>query len=183
MRKISLIVALILTASMAVGQQSVSDLPDPGTAPGDILYGLEKAQESVSLALTFDREAKAEKRLKFAEERLAESRHLMESGDNQSAERAAERYSELVQRVNDTAQQTENEELQQKLQVQLENRQDILRGIQDRLPAEADTRLENAIDQGPENGSRGPEQLNRSTGPQRSTGGFVVTGGSMPENR
>lgn len=175
MRKISLLIAIVLASPLVLGQPADSGLPEPGTAPGDMLYGLEKAQESISLALTFDSETKAEKKLRYADERLAESRHLMESGENQSAARAANRYSELIEQVNTTAQESGSEELQRQVREHIETRQDVLSSLQEKLPEEAVSGLENAISQRPENVSGRPNQSGES---QKSAGGFVVTGGA-----
>lgn len=178
MRKISLIVALAIFIPLVLGQ-STAELPEPGKTPGDLLYGLEKAQESISLAITFDREAKMEKKLRFADERLAESRHLAQKGDNQSAAKAAQRYSDIIEEVNATAVETENEDVQRQISQHLENRQEVLNDLREKLPEQTQNGIENAISRMPENTSNSSDRPDRGP-PRSSTGGFMVTGGSMP---
>ncbi len=57
------------------------DVVDAGITPDqDLLWGMERLQEKVSLMLTFNKLKKAEKSLKYAKERLQEMKKVAESG-------------------------------------------------------------------------------------------------------
>lgn len=91
------LVALAAAAFVHMGAaQQQAELASPGQTPGSILYGLDRAAESVSLALTFSSEGKAQKKLQYAEERLSEARAVAEQGDTQAAEDLEQEYSDNI---------------------------------------------------------------------------------------
>jgi serine protease AprX len=67
-------------------------LPQVGVPPGTPAYGVKRAMEKVSLALTFDPEKKTELRMKFAERRLAEAQALAEDNETEKAEKFVQDY-------------------------------------------------------------------------------------------
>jgi len=81
-----------------------SQLPEPGTTPASPFFGLEQAQESISLALTFNSEKKANKRLRIAQERLSEAKKLSESNDSENAEKAIRMHSRTMERASQNIQ-------------------------------------------------------------------------------
>lgn len=175
MRRLTVVAATVLMASAALGHGGAhSQLPDPGQAPGDMLYGLEQAQESISLALTFDREAKAEKKLGFARERLSESIHLLEDNRSEEAARAAEMYMRTLEEANSTAEKAAAEEVQEEIVNGLEQKQEVLQELRQKLPEQAQTGIERVISSEP------PEDVPAEENRSRGTGGFVVTGGAVP---
>lgn len=95
MRKTLLLVAVALFTVSATAQ----GLPEADNVPGDSFHGLERSQESVTLALEFNTEKKAEKRLDFALERLAEAEVLAARGQNRRANRSVDRYIRSVERT------------------------------------------------------------------------------------
>lgn len=72
---ISLLVIILLITSVFA-----QELPGPGITPDSWLYGLDKAFESLQMALTFDPVAKAGLHIQFAGERLAEAKAMIEKG-------------------------------------------------------------------------------------------------------
>lgn len=86
---IALIAILMLGLPISAAQEE-AELPDAGTTPDSALYGLDKAFERISLALTFDRAAKAEKRLQIASERIAELKAMTEKGKPEHNEKLME---------------------------------------------------------------------------------------------
>ena len=54
---------------------------DPGLAPGDFFYFLDKIGENLRLAFTFNKESKAKLHLKYARERVAEINKVLENPD------------------------------------------------------------------------------------------------------
>lgn len=174
MRRLTVAAAAIFMVSAALGHGgNHTQLPDPGKTPGDMLYGLERAQESVSLALTFSQEAKTEKKLRFARERLSESVHLLENNRTDKASKAAEMYVDTLGDANSTAEKAGAEDVQEDIRKGLEQRNEMLQELQQRLPEQAQPGIEETLSAGP------PEDLpvnNRS----QATAGFVVTGGAVP---
>lgn len=180
MRKLLAISAFLLVIPLAMAQGG-EPLPEPGTVPGDLFYGLDQAQESISLALTFKDKAKAEKKMRFAQERLSESIHLAERGENRSAERTAKRYVDMMESANKSAVKANNTQLQERIRQQMVNRENTLRQLQERLPQGADTGLERALSRigGPETAPEGEKDETGNRGSQG--GGFVVTGKAVAE--
>ena len=58
---------------------------EAGITPDSHLYGIDKALERISLALTINKEKKAERRLKHAEERLLEVEQMLAEGKTEAA--------------------------------------------------------------------------------------------------
>lgn len=87
---VALIAILMLGLPVAAAQEAEAELSDAGTTPDSALYGLDKAFERISLAMTFDKAAKAEKRLKIASERIAELKAMTEKGKPEFNEKLME---------------------------------------------------------------------------------------------
>lgn len=88
------LVSILATSFAAANGTHAADpaLADPGTKPGSLFYGLDRAGEAISMAMTFSKEGKAEKKLKHAEERLSEARALADEGKTDQAQRTEEEY-------------------------------------------------------------------------------------------
>lgn len=67
-----------------------------GVMPGSPFYALEKAVENVQVAFTFDPVKKAELRLGFANERLAEAKTLTDQGKSEASAEALADYSRTM---------------------------------------------------------------------------------------
>ncbi|MFB6204468.1 MAG: DUF5667 domain-containing protein [Candidatus Nanohaloarchaea archaeon] len=93
--------AAVLTAAVMVlgGAAAAPNLNNPGKTPGDTLYGLDRAMEALSLALTFSKKARVNKTLEFARERLAEAKQLQERNRTRLANRSVESYQETIQKA------------------------------------------------------------------------------------
>lgn len=92
MKKIAFIVVLLLLVSLIPSLLAEEELPDPGITPDSWLYGLDRAFERISLALTSDKAAKAEKRLQIASERIAELRVMVQRGKPEFIESLKQDY-------------------------------------------------------------------------------------------
>ncbi len=92
---------LLLTTTMAVAQEV--ELPDAGTTPDSFFYGLDRAFERISLALTFNKAAKAEKRLQIASERLAELKAMTDKGKPEYSDDLANEYDNNIKEANEIA--------------------------------------------------------------------------------
>lgn len=80
------LVGLLALIGLVFSVVAEEELPDAGITPDSMLYGLDRAFERISLALTFDRAAKAEKHLEFASERIAELKTMVDKGEPEFVE-------------------------------------------------------------------------------------------------
>lgn len=71
---------LVAAAAVLIALGGLSLLLSKDALPGDPLYGIKRAGESATLGLTFGQQAKAEKHLEFAGNRLNELARLKDSG-------------------------------------------------------------------------------------------------------
>ncbi len=95
------VLMILLLAAIVVAQEE--ELPDAGTTPDSALYGLDKAFERIGLALTFNKAAKAEKRLQIASERLAELKAMTDKGKPEYSDDLAEEYDNNIEEANEIA--------------------------------------------------------------------------------
>lgn len=104
---LSLFVALLLVFSIpiVIAQEETAEEEDEeiaeeaGITPDSKLWGLERAMERISLALTFNRAAKAKKGLAHAKERLAEVQAMIAAKKIDAAERAKVEHGRALGRV------------------------------------------------------------------------------------
>ncbi|MDT7728179.1 MAG: hypothetical protein QOI21_4755 [Actinomycetota bacterium] len=71
---------LVAAAAVLIALAGLGMLLSKNALPGDPLYGVKRASESVALGLTFGQQAKAQKYLEFADNRLDELVELKDSG-------------------------------------------------------------------------------------------------------
>jgi len=98
LRILSLLCALIMlfiipTSVFAADGES---LPDPGTTPDSPFYFMDKWGKQISLMFTFNAKTKAEKALRYADERMAEIDAMMAKNKIKEATRAANEYQNCV---------------------------------------------------------------------------------------
>lgn len=183
MRKAVLAVSVIFMASIAAGHTSHSELTGATDLPGSATYGLDRAMEAVSLALTFDRTSKAKKRLAIAEERLAESARLTQRNQTGKAGKALEAYSsqmEKVRRIRNELPEEEKSELSEHINATSEKRNAVLQDVLQRVPEQARKGIETAMDKGPVERPKPPEEPSDSG--QTSSTGYTATGQVIPAN-
>ncbi|MFC1953615.1 DUF5667 domain-containing protein [Chloroflexota bacterium] len=92
---VPLIMILALTfcfGGIAYAQEAEAILPDPGTTPDSPFYFMDKWGKQISLAFTFNAEKKAEKALRYADERMAEIDAMMAQNKIMKATQAANEY-------------------------------------------------------------------------------------------
>ena len=99
---ISVAVALAMVTSVG-GVVYAAD----GAVPGDVLYCVDRAIESVKLSLTNEPEVATGLLLGFAQERLEEAEELAELGDEGNLQRAMHSYGETISSVAQTLGTTE----------------------------------------------------------------------------
>jgi hypothetical protein len=104
MRIKGLLMIMLLLISLpliAAQDDGVEFEEEAGVAPDSALYGLDKAMERLSLALTFEKVKKTEKRLRHAEERLLEVQKMIEKGKAKHADKAQADHDELLEEVSE----------------------------------------------------------------------------------
>lgn len=137
---------------------SDSDLPDPGLMPDHPLYFLDKWAEKIDLWLTFKIEKRAEKALKYADEKLAEIQALAESKKAKIQERK-QKLIEKALKLQELYQERAKEELNKAEEVgknieQLKERaterfmrhQEVLEKVLEQVPEVAKKAIEEVID-------------------------------------
>ena len=72
-----------------------------GALPGNMFYSLKRAKETLSLALSFNREDQASLQIDMANQRLSESIVLIEQGETEKAKQALAEYQDLVRQITD----------------------------------------------------------------------------------
>jgi hypothetical protein len=90
------IILLLLVAVFSSAQQSEKLSVQAGTIPGNLFYGLDRAAESIQLAMTRDHIKKAELHLEHAEERLAEMNQMIEKNKFKHVEKLAKEQEDAL---------------------------------------------------------------------------------------
>ncbi len=144
-----------------------SELPEPGTTPGSPFFGLEKAQESVSIALTFNPEKKAHKRMHIAQERLSEAQKLSEDNESSNAEKAVQMHARAMERASQAVQnlpENKRVNVSQELDSTRNQSVSVLQDLKQRLPESAMNGINTAIEAHRE---RGAEAASEGPGPDK----------------
>ncbi|TAL46872.1 hypothetical protein EPN87_04170 [archaeon] len=113
-------VTFMLAAPLGLAQKFSSDTPS--TTPDNFLYGLNVAIDKISLLLTFDNTARAQKGLEIAHERLLEVRQMVAENKLDAAKAAAREYNDTLSTVESAMSGIHNsnktEELRKKIEIE-----------------------------------------------------------------
>ncbi|MBI2979446.1 MAG: hypothetical protein HYY41_01220 [Chloroflexi bacterium] len=113
-------------------------LPDPGITPDSPFYFLDNFGKSLGLLLAFGPEAKAEKALAYAGERLAEARAMATANKSRGLERAAAGYDKFLsiaaEKVEEARQQGLPEDLSERVALAASKHLSVLDTVADALP-------------------------------------------------
>ncbi len=102
-RRIPMVRVLVALAVMFVGGSSGVIYAADGAVPGDLLYGLDRAVESLQLGLTTSSEAVTNLMGSFASERLREANQLAAAGDEENMAAALADYDNIMLGLNAAA--------------------------------------------------------------------------------
>ncbi len=97
--KIMALALMVLVLGLPMSLAQTNEEGDGGVTPDSALYGLDKALDSLSLALTFNKEKRAEKALKVAEERLNEVKTMIEQNKIKHAEKAQKEHEKALRKT------------------------------------------------------------------------------------
>ncbi len=151
MRKLilSLIILSLLFGTMSFAQET--DLPNPGLTPDSSFYFLDTLGEKIGMFFTFGAEKKAEKALKYAEEKLAETKAMAEKNKTKAAEKANQKYQKFLGIANQKTQEAKEkgkdiEELAILITEKTLKHQEILAEVFEKVPEEAKEAIQEAIE-------------------------------------
>ncbi len=136
----------------AQAQESESQEVEPGLTPDHPFYFLDTLGEQLSLFFTFNSEAKAEKALSYAEEKVAELEVVskVEEVQEKILERANKRYQRYLEVAQGKAEKVKEkgvnvDELSQKMAEAMLNHQERLTKVYERVPEQAKGAIDNAL--------------------------------------
>jgi len=101
MRRLSIVLTvgisvLAFCPTGAAFAQGETELPSAGITPDSPFYFWDEMAEQISLRFTFRQEARAEKALQYAEEKLAEMNHMMNMNNVRATIRAMNAYNNRI---------------------------------------------------------------------------------------
>ena len=100
---IGVMVMLVMTfTSVSTAQEDVPPYPEC-FCPESPLYGLKIALENIDEAVSRSADAKLDKQVAHAEERIAEAKAMIEKGKPEAAEKAMKGYTEKTAAIGETA--------------------------------------------------------------------------------
>lgn len=146
------VVAMSLFVGVAFAHGGEAELPVAGTVPGDFFYFLETISEGFGTLFTFKDEAKIDRALHLAEERLSEADELAQFGDSKHAEKAMERYEKHLKRALAYADRvTEKgepaDDVNARVAEATARHQSVLLGVYEKAPKETRESIEHALQQ------------------------------------
>ncbi len=133
---------LLLPTTEVTAQDGDTDLPQAGLAPGNWFYGLERGWENTRLFFA-NAEAKGQKQIDYAKERLAEARKLAKKEENQHLAKALDEYQRQLDQVSQNLSKTREDTLTRMVQATTKH-QEILTRVQEQVPSEAQSSIEQA---------------------------------------
>lgn len=147
---ISIILISIVFPVSIIAQENL-DLPNPGLTPDSPFYFLDTFWEKTILFFTFSSEKKAEKALSYAKEKIAEIKVMAEKNKTQAFKKANDNYQEFLniadQEIKKVEKQGKNiERLSILITENILNHQEVLIEIFEKVPNEAKTAIEKAIE-------------------------------------
>jgi flagellar biosynthesis/type III secretory pathway protein FliH len=178
MKKLTLFtVAFTLIVAPASAQDA--NLSDPGPMPGDLTYQLDRFSEQAQLAVSSapvigSDEARASTLANIAEERLSESKVLIEMNRTEAGTQLAQQYRQRMDEAVQLANKSGNEDLVNDLGNKTNKHVKVLQGLQETVPEEAQTGIETALGNAVEFENRidqAMENINRTEGMPGDVGG------------
>lgn len=146
---LTIIILLLLFGTISLAQNT--ELPSPGITPDSLFYFLDTLAERIGMFFTFGAEKKAEKAIKYAEEKLAEVKAMAERNKVKALEKANQKYQEYLGLANKRVQEAKEkgkdvEELAILITEKILKHQEILVEVFEKVPEEAKMAIEKAIE-------------------------------------
>ncbi len=126
-------------------------LPAAGILPDSPLYVFKKMFESLDLFLTFDKAAKAEKYLKYAELRLAEAKEMVNKGKPEYVDKLLEEYEDKLEKANEIARVAQQigknvSKVVELVAIATTVHLDVLENVHEKVPEQAKPAIERAME-------------------------------------
>ena len=145
----TMIISSLFLGGTAYAQEE-EELPDPGITPDSPFYFLDNWGKQIGLLLAFGPEAKAQKALEYAEERLAEANAMALKNRIRETEKAADSYNGFLvmarERVEEARQQGAADNISEKVALATSKHLAVLDGIKDTAPEQAKEAIVRARD-------------------------------------
>ena len=167
---ICILVISLLFSGTAYAQEE--ELPDPGITPDSPFYFFDNWGKNIGLFFAFGPEAKAQKALEYAEERLAEARAMAVRNKIREMEQAANSYDEFLaivaERTEEARQRGASGNISEKVALATQKHLDVLDRVKETVPKQAEetiARAREASINGQQNALRvlARERLERAT--------------------
>lgn len=113
MKRVLILILIILLAGTSFAHEEETD---PGILPDSFLWGLDKAFDSLSLALTANNEEKAKKGISIAMERISELKVMIDQNKIEHSVKAKEATSETLLKVKENIAKVEKTDSKQELE-------------------------------------------------------------------
>lgn len=97
---ISTILGLVLVVGSVAAQDEEIELSDPGITPDSTFYFLDDLGERLGLLVAFSHQAKVERALTILEEKLAESKAMVDVDNDKAVDKATKRYEHYLEVIN-----------------------------------------------------------------------------------
>jgi len=131
------------TAGTALAQQ-VQVGAGAGLTPDSPFYFLDDLWDSFRLTFTFNAEKKAERRLKFAQEKLAEAEVMAQKKNEKALEKALSRYEEHIERAQKRVEQFKDERkarVAERVAEATSRHFEVLERVREKVPEQAQAAL------------------------------------------
>lgn len=145
-----LVMAVMLAVSIPAFAEEAANTTAPGINPDSPFYILDKLAEKIHIALITDAVKEAEAMAAIAQERLAESKAMLEAGKLDKAAQSINEYKELMDKAMDIIDSAAKEgkavvkTIDKIAEYEIDDEADI-EALMDKIPAEFKPELEKAI--------------------------------------
>jgi hypothetical protein len=145
-----LIGCLLISSLLLSGTAHAQDgeLPDPGITPDSPLYFFDTLGKNIGMFFTFGTEAKAQKALQYAEERLAEARAMAIKNRIKEMTRAANDYDDFMAMVSQRAEELRrrgvSDNISERVALATSKHLSVLDRIRDEVPGQAEEAITRA---------------------------------------
>lgn len=187
MKKASILlttITLFLCSNIAL---ATSDgLPNPGITPDSPFYFLDSWGESISMFFAFSDEAKADKNIAHAEEKLAEAKKMAEEGKTVAEGVAEKNYAKDIDDATTEAKLTGKENALQRIQEATTRHQAVMEKVLSQVPEQAKASIQKAMDKSSKGHQNATDALNGLKGENNNSDKSEDTGTNTdkgkPEN-
>lgn len=133
MKKILSLLLIVMIFAVPVSSQEETQLTKAGTTPDSLFYFLDTAMEKISLAMTFNANTKAEKRLEMAEERLSEVEEMALKGKIKAMTKAEEGHKKLLMKVQEKIEMSDDSEMKSELEMKFQSHNERISEVKNEL--------------------------------------------------